>query len=177
MTQEAPERILVYDRIDANRRSTALLLAVFGVVFLPVAGYLAMYLMLWVALALGIVVAGVGLGDVLAGDEGSIIVFGVVDAAISVLILVAVAYIQFRYATALVLRLARARPLAADEGPELRRMVENLCIGAGLPQPRLYIVESPAPNAFAAGLDAEHASLAVTRGLLALLDRRELEGV
>ncbi len=177
MAQEAPERVLVYDRIDTNRRNTALLLAVFAVVLLPVAGYLAMYLMLWVALALGIVVAGVGLGDVLAGDEGSIIVFGAVDAAISVLILVAVAYLQFRYATALVLRFARARPLGEGAEPELRRTVENLCIGAGLPQPRLYVVESPAPNAFAAGLDPEHAALAVTRGLLALLDRRELEGV
>ena len=174
---ETQQRVLIYDRIDANWRSTTRLLAVFAVVFLPVAAYLAMYLMLWVALVLGIVVSGVGLGDVLAGDEGSLIVFGVVDAAISVLILVGVAYLQFRYATALVLRFARARPLGADEEPELRRTVENLCIGAGLPQPRLYIVESSAPNAFAAGLDPDHASLAVTRGLLALLDRRELEGV
>src|SRR3990172_17955 len=164
MSQAAPERVLVYDRIDANRRNTTRLLAVFAVVFLPVAGYLAMYLMLWVALALGIVVAGVGLGDVFAGDEGSLIVFGVVDAAISVLILVAVGYIQFRSATALVLRFARARPLAADQEPELRRTVENLCIGAGLPQPRLHIVESSAPNAFAAGLDPDRSSPPVARG-------------
>ncbi len=177
MSQPAQERVLVYDRIDANRRATRRLLVLFAIVFLPVAGYLAIYLMLWVALFLAMAVAGFGLADIFSGDEGSLIAFGAVDAAISVLILVAVAYLQFRYAAALVLRFARARPLAEDGEPELRRTVENLCIGAGLPQPRLYTVESAAPNAFAAGLDAEHASLAVTRGLLELLDRRELEGV
>ena len=59
----------------------------------------------------------------------------------------------------------------------MRRIVENLSIGAGLPAPRLYVIESPAPNAFATGLDPGHASVIVTRGLLRLLDRGELEGV
>ncbi len=60
---------------------------------------------------------------------------------------------------------------------ELHRLVENLAITAGLPKPRVYIIEDDAPNAFAAGRDAKHAVIAVTTGLLARLDRVELEGV
>jgi len=60
---------------------------------------------------------------------------------------------------------------------EAVRLLENLSIGAGLPTPKLYVIEVDTPNAFAAGMDAEHAVVAVTRGALKLLDRRELEGV
>lgn len=60
---------------------------------------------------------------------------------------------------------------------ELHRIVENLSITAGLPKPRLYVIDDPAPNAFAAGRDAKHAVVAVTTGLLSRLDRSELEGV
>lgn len=60
---------------------------------------------------------------------------------------------------------------------ELHRIVENLAITAGLPKPRVYIIEDEAPNAFAAGRNAKHAVIAVTTGLLARLDRSELEGV
>ena len=60
---------------------------------------------------------------------------------------------------------------------ELHRIVENLAITAGLPKPRVYIIEDQAPNAFAAGRDPKHAVIAVTTGLLATLDRSELEGV
>jgi heat shock protein HtpX len=179
MTEPPPERVLVWDRVDANRRATKLLLAAFAVVLLPVAAYLAMYLMLWVAMVLGALIVASDLGDVFAAsdDDDWMAAFGAVDAAISVLILVLVAYLQFRFGSAIVLRLARARPVSRDEEPQLGRTVENLCIGAGLPQPRLHIVESPAANAFSTGLDRQSSSLVVTRGLLGLLDRRELEGV
>lgn len=177
MTQPLPERTLVWDRVDANRRATRFLLIAFGVVLLPVAAYLAMYLMMWVAMVLGILIAASDLGDVFAASDGWMAVFGAVDAAISVLILVIVAYLLFRFGSTIVLRLARAKPVSRDEEPELARTVENLCIGAGLPQPALYVIESPASNAFATGLDPESSSLVVTRGLLGLLDRRELEGV
>ncbi|TSC60933.1 MAG: hypothetical protein Athens041674_936, partial [Parcubacteria group bacterium Athens0416_74] len=60
---------------------------------------------------------------------------------------------------------------------ELHRIVENLAITAGLPKPRVYIIEDPAPNAFAAGRDPKHSVVAVTTGLLERLDRSELEGV
>jgi Zn-dependent protease with chaperone function len=70
-----------------------------------------------------------------------------------------------------------ARLLAPDQEPDLQRLVETLCIGAGLPPPRLYLIESAVPNAFATGRDPAHATLTLTRGLLTLLTRRELEGV
>jgi len=67
----------------------------------------------------------------------------------------------------------------ADENQyrELHRIVENLAITAGLPKPRVYIIEDPAPNAFATGRNKEHAVIAVTTGLLSMMDRSELEGV
>ena len=177
MTQVPQERVLVYDRVDANRGSTRRLLALFALVLLPVGAYLATYLMLWVALILGIAIASFGIADVFSADEDFIIAFGVVDAAISILILLAAAYLQFRFAAAVVLRLAGARPVGRHDEPEFSQAVENLCIGAGLPQPRLYVVETPAANAFSAGMEPKSASLAVTRGLMNLLDRQELEGV
>lgn len=64
-----------------------------------------------------------------------------------------------------------------NEFRELHRIVENLAITAGLPKPRVYVINDPAPNAFAAGRNKEHAVVAVTTGLLERLDRTELEGV
>ncbi len=162
---EYAERVLVYDRIDANRRSTRLLLGLFAVVLLPAAAYVTQYLM-FVAL----------LGSL--SLSGSNIAVSIILAAIIALAIIFVAaYLQYRYASALVLRLAGAREVERDQEPDLWRTVENLCIGAGLPQPRVYVVEDGSPNAFATGLDPESASLVVTRGLLEFLDRRELEGV
>ncbi len=70
-----------------------------------------------------------------------------------------------------------AKPAYPAQYPELHRIVENLAITAGLPKPRVYIIEDPAPNAFATGRDKNHAVVAVTTGLLHMLDRNELEGV
>jgi heat shock protein HtpX len=93
------------------------------------------------------------------------------------LLVLLVVGLEFYFATRLLVRWSRARSLRKDEEPELWRTVENLCIGAGLPPPRLYVVEVRAPNAFAAGLDPKHSVLVVTRGLLQRLDHVELEGV
>lgn len=71
---------------------------------------------------------------------------------------------------------AGAQP-AGDREIEARHLLENLAIGAGLPTPKLYVIESSAPNAFAAGMDPHHAVVTVTRGALTLFDKRELEGV
>jgi len=70
-----------------------------------------------------------------------------------------------------------AKPADENQYKELHRIVENLAITAGLPKPRVYLIEDPAPNAFATGRDKNHAVIAVTTGLLAMLDRSELEGV
>src|SRR6185312_4826337 len=75
--------------------------------------------------------------------------------------------------------IAQAHAYPADENQykELHRIVENLAITAGLPKPRVYIIDDPAPNAFATGRDKNHAVVAVTSGLLQMMDRSELEGV
>lgn len=75
------------------------------------------------------------------------------------------------------LRQARAVPADGPQYVELNRIVENLAITAGLPKPRVYIINDPAPNAFATGRDKNHAVIAVTSGLLQMMDRNELEGV
>jgi heat shock protein HtpX len=78
----------------------------------------------------------------------------------------------------LVLSMANAERLESkDQYPELWNILENLCITAGLPMPKLYIINDPAPNAFATGRDKDHAVVAVTTGLLPLLSKSELEGV
>ncbi|MGA2269087.1 MAG: M48 family metalloprotease [Bryobacteraceae bacterium] len=78
--------------------------------------------------------------------------------------------------TSRVLSLCGARPASSAEG-EVYRLLERLAAAAGLPTPRLYVIDSPAPNTLAAGMDPWHSAVAVTQGLLALLDPRELEGV
>jgi len=84
---------------------------------------------------------------------------------------------SYWYSDKLVLALSRAKPIEKEDAPELYRIVENISITAGLPMPKVYIIEEQAPNAFATGRDAKHAVVAVTRGLLERLERVELEGV
>jgi heat shock protein HtpX len=83
----------------------------------------------------------------------------------------------FWYSDKVVLSLTRAKPIKKQDNPELYRLVENLCITAGLPLPKIYILNEAQPNAFATGRDKNHAVVAVTRGLLEKLDKAELEGV
>jgi heat shock protein HtpX len=77
----------------------------------------------------------------------------------------------------IVLGISRARPVTKEEFPYLYNVVEGLAIAAGVPAPKCYVIEDTAPNAFAAGRKPETASICVTTGLLAKLDRVELEGV
>jgi heat shock protein HtpX len=84
---------------------------------------------------------------------------------------------SYWYSDKIVLAMSGARPTKKEDNPELYRVVENLCITAGLPLPKIYILNEAQPNAFATGRDANHAVVAVTRGLLEKLDKTELEGV
>lgn len=84
---------------------------------------------------------------------------------------------SYWFSDKLVLAMTRAKPVKKEDNPEFYRIVENLCITAGLPMPRLYILNEQALNAFATGRNPEHAVIAVTQGLLEKLDRTELEGV
>lgn len=70
-----------------------------------------------------------------------------------------------------------AREIAKKDNPRLYRIVENLAITEGLPTPKIYIIDDPAPNAFATGRDPAHASVAATSGLLDMMDDKELQGV
>jgi len=84
---------------------------------------------------------------------------------------------SFWFSDKIVLAMSRAKPIEKQDNPELYRLVENLCLAAGLPLPKIYIIETPAPNAFATGRDPKHSVIAVTTGLLERLGRTELEGV
>lgn len=96
-----------------------------------------------------------------------------------VTIVIAAAYAIFQYyaATAETLALSGARQIEKRDNPRLYRIVENLAITEGMPMPKVYIIDDPAPNAFATGRDPEHAVVAATTGLLELMTDRELEGV
>jgi len=84
---------------------------------------------------------------------------------------------SYWYSDKLVLAMTRAKEVKKQDAPELYRIVENLSIASGLPVPRVYIVNDPAPNAFATGRDEKHAVVAVTTGILERLNKIELEGV
>jgi len=84
---------------------------------------------------------------------------------------------SYYYSDQIVLAMSHARPIEHADNPHLYNTVEGLAIAAQLPMPRVYVVDDPAPNAFATGRNPEHAALAVTAGLLQKLDNQEIEGV
>lgn len=96
---------------------------------------------------------------------------------IAIVIAVFQSFLSYWYSDKIILASTRAKPIEKKDNPELYRLVENLCITAGLPRPRIYILEEAQANAFATGRNAENAVIAVTRGLLEKLDKTELEGV
>ena len=87
------------------------------------------------------------------------------------------ALVQYYMSGRLAVSMSGAREIQKSDNPRLYRMVENLAISQGLPMPKVYIIDDPAPNAFAAGRDPKHAIVAATTGLLAIMDDNELEGV
>ena len=97
--------------------------------------------------------------------------------AIAIILSVAMSFGGYWYSDKIVLAMSRAKPIEKKDNPELYRIVENLCITAGLPLPKIYILNESQPNAFATGRNAKHAVVAVTKGLLEKLERAELEGV
>jgi heat shock protein HtpX len=109
--------------------------------------------------------------DYVLGGGG---IFGIVVA----LPLAAVAaFASYWKSDAIALAMSRARPADEVTYARLHNLVEGLCIASGLPKPRLYIIDDPAPNAFATGRNPQHAAVAVTTGLLEKMNRVELEGV
>lgn len=100
--------------------------------------------------------------------------FGVV---VGVLVAVALTWTSYAKSDQLALRATNAQPASVEQFPQLHNVVEAMSVAAGIPKPRVYVVNDPAPNAFATGKDPEHAAVAVTTGLLQKMNRDELEGV
>ncbi len=157
---ESAERVLVYDRIDSNRRSSVLLVVLFilftAAFFAAIGVFITLY-------------AGV--------PEEDQVRLSIQIAVAAALIAAAVGILMYFLAPATVLMVSGVYQVSKEEEPELFRVVENLCIGAGLPMPRVYVLDDGAPNAFATGRDPNNAHVVVTRGLLEKLEKRELEGV
>jgi heat shock protein HtpX len=138
----------MFELIKANKRRSALLIASF-VVLLSLVGA-----------AFGLLLG--------AGPTGAII---------ALVFSGAMAFASYWKADSIALAVSRAKPADPQQYQRLHNLVEGLCIAAGLPKPRVYIVDDPAPNAFATGRNPKHAAIAVTTGLLEKLNRVELEGV
>lgn len=90
--------------------------------------------------------------------------------------LVYIAHVYFD-ATQHLMKVTNAVEITKETEPVIYELVEELCLAGGLPMPKLYITPDPAPNAFATGRDPEHASLAITQGLLNIMDKKEVQGV
>jgi heat shock protein HtpX len=117
----------------------------------------------------------------LAGLSGLLLAIGAFLGGnwITIMLFVAIAIngIAYFYSDKIAIRAARAVPVSEAQFPELYQIVKGLADRAGMPMPRLYVSPSPQPNAFATGRNPQNAAVAVTQGILPILDRRELEGV
>ena len=96
---------------------------------------------------------------------------------IAVIVSIFWSFSSYWYSDKIVLSLTKSHPIKKGDNPELYRIVENLSITAGLPMPKIYIINDVSPNAFATGRDAKHGVICVTQGLLDKLEKSELEGV
>lgn len=138
----------MYDAIAANRRNTFLLIAV---------------------MTAALMLIGYGFGLYMGLGEGGLIIAAIVAA-----LWIGISYF---HGDSILLSASRAREIHKADHPQLFNVVEELTIAAGLPMPKIYIIEDSAPNAFATGRDPHNASVAITRGLLEKLNRQELQGV
>jgi len=108
------------------------------------------------------------IGGFFGGQQGVVIAF---------IVAMVLNFGSYWFSDKLVLKMYRAREASQSEAPELFAIVKNLAMKASLPMPRVYIVPGDTPNAFATGRDEHHAVVAVTEGILRILNRDELEGV
>ncbi|HEX3088118.1 MAG TPA: M48 family metalloprotease [Ilumatobacteraceae bacterium] len=138
----------MFELIKANKRRSALLIASFVVL-------------------LSLVGAAFGL----------LLGYGPAGAVIALVFSGAMAFASYWKADSIALAVSRAKPADPQQYQRLHNLVEGLCIAGGLPKPRVYVVDDPAPNAFATGRNPKHAAIAVTTGLLEKMNRVELEGV
>jgi heat shock protein HtpX len=107
-------------------------------------------------------------GQALAGQQGMMI---------ALVMALGMNFFAYWNSDKMALAMNRAREVSEAEAPDLHRLVADLAARAGLPKPRVYVVDNPTPNAFATGRNPEHAAVAVTTGIMQVLNREELEGV
>ena len=144
--------VSLYDEEAANRRNSVLLVAIVMV---------------------GFALFGYVIGYVLTGDSGGALVAVAIALGLSVLSAIG----SYLGGDQVVLKSSQAQELSRGQAPELFDVVGEMATAAGVPMPRVYLIDDPSPNAFATGRDPQHASIAVTTGLLRRLDREELQGV
>jgi heat shock protein HtpX len=121
------------------------------------------------AMLMAFLIAVLAIGGQLAGGNGGMLLFGAIGVVFN--------FVSYWFSDRIALMAHRAQPVTREQLPEVYEIVERLCRKAGLPMPRVYVIPSETPNAFATGRNPEHAAVAVTEGILRLLDRRQLEGV
>src|ERR671933_1937762 len=149
---ESPYEGTFRERIAVNRRNSVLLITAF-LAFVTVFGYIIGYA--WIGDPTG-ALFGLGLAFAAGTISGLVTYYG---------------------GDRMVLAASHAREITHDDAPQLFNVVEEMAVAGGLPMPKVYIIDDSAPNAFATGRDPEHASVAVTSGLLDKLNRDELQGV
>jgi heat shock protein HtpX len=149
---ESPFEGTFRERIAVNRRNSLILIAAF-LAFVAVFGY---------------VIGWAWIGDPVGAIFGLVLAF---------IVGIVTGLATYYGGDRMVLAASRAREISHDEAPVLFNVVEEMAIAAGLSMPKVYIIDDSAPNAFATGRDPEHASVAVTSGLLEKLNRDELQGV
>jgi len=138
----------VYQQIASNKRRSAAL--IFGFVLL-------------------VVLVGVVVGRLIGG--------GPLATVVALVIATVMAFTSYWKSDSIALAVSRAVPADPTTYQRLHNLVEGLCIAGGLPKPKVYVINDPAPNAFATGRNPQHAAIAVTTGLLEKMNRVELEGV
>lgn len=137
----------MYNAVSQNKRNTILIMSVFVII-------------------IGIIGLFIGV----ATDSYSL-------ALIIFICAILYAWLQYFIAGKLAMMMTGAQEISKNDAPELWRVVENLSIASGMPMPKVYIIDDPAPNAFATGRDPNHAIVGATTGLLDIMDKRELEAV
>ena len=139
----------IYSHIDQNKRDTVVIIMLF-IVIIGIIGYV--------------------VGEMYAGDGFFFMGFALILSGIS-------SFVSYYNSDKMVLAISKAREVTYSDNPTLHNLVENMCIAAGLPKPRVYMIEDTAMNAFATGRDPEHAVICFTSGIVSGLEKRELEGV
>lgn len=137
----------MYNQIDSNKRDTVILIGIF-LIFIIGMGFVFSY----------------------AYNNQWFLIIAVIIATVQ-------AVVSYYYSDSITLAISGAQEIKHEDNPDLYHLLENLCITAGLPQPKFYMINDSAPNAFATGRDPQHAVICVTSGLIEKLDKNELQGV